>query len=101
MADLPIFAISGACAAALRGHVGNAKGEFAPKSGELHLAAEKIVAGLLKEKAEIDRILAAQIVERRLSEQEKAEQCARLKTVLADTLKSLAMAGSDLRTAAE
>lgn len=63
MADLPLYAVQAACTAALRAAVGDTTGKWAPQPGELHKAAEVHMALLIREKADITRILKAAIRE--------------------------------------
>lgn len=76
MAQLPLWAVSEACAMALRGHVGNSRGRFAPTPGELCLAGERLLESVVKEKSRIARILTAKVVEPETVDPERRKQIA-------------------------
>ena len=61
LADLPAWAVTEACHAALRGKVGSSSGRFRPSPGELHKAAEALLAGPIRELRAIAKILQARV----------------------------------------
>lgn len=59
LADLPLFALSKACADFRQGRVGDTK--WAPNQGEIRVEALKLVHAVAKEKREIETVLRARI----------------------------------------
>ncbi len=93
LGDLPAWAVAEACTLALRGKVGVTGGRFAPTPGELHLAAEQRLVGVVEERAQILRVLGAKIVQP-LSEAEMVERGAKIRAIADDCIASLEANGS-------
>lgn len=80
MADLPIYAVQAACTMALRGKIGDGTGKWAPQPGELHVAAEQQMQALLREQADISRVLKAVVrQEPVLTEEDRKAVVARIR----------------------
>jgi hypothetical protein len=63
LSDLPAWAVEEACDASLKGKIGNFGGRYRPSPGELHVYAENLVMVFLKEKRDLDKILAAEVID--------------------------------------
>ena len=81
LADLPYFALSGACRQYRRGQLGD--GKWAPTPGEICQAARRLMDAPLAEKSDLNAILAAEVQRPVIGPDRRAELLAEKDALLA------------------